>query len=119
MIDPFTAGAQRALERSASLARLRGASQIEPIDLLAALMDEGESLAIARLLEFQVDPIAILDRIGFPEEAESSEAGDSASLPQSPSLRSVLTEATGHARSVDRGRGVGTEHLLWGLASTG
>jgi len=121
MIDSMTAGAQRALQRSASLARLRGASQIEPIDLLAALMDEGESLAIARLLEFQVDPSHILNRLGLPEEPESDslDRDEPNALPHSASLRSVLSEAIGHARSVDRGRGVGTEHLLWGLASSG
>jgi thiamine-phosphate pyrophosphorylase len=119
MIDSMTAGAQRALERSASIARLRSASQIEPIDLLAALMEETESLALARLREFQVDPNQILDRLGRPEANGSSGQDESNVLPHSATLRFVLSEATGHARSVDRGRGVGTEHLLWGLASSG
>ena len=121
MIDSLTAGAQRALARSAILARLRGSGQIEPIDLLAALLDEGESLAIARLAEFRVDPEVVLDRLGFSTGGQAVEPSDSdvELLPHSASLRSVLSEATGHARSVDRGRGVGTEHLLWGIASEG
>lgn len=118
MIDSLTAGAQRALERSTAHARLRGATQVDPIDLLAALMDEGESLAIARLAEFRVDPLDVLQRLGLSPEEAAREAIGPVELPHSTSLRTVLSEATGHARSVDRGRGVGTEHLLWGLANS-
>ena len=50
MLDSLTAGALRAWERSRVRASSRGASQVEPVDLLAALLDEPECRACELLV---------------------------------------------------------------------
>jgi hypothetical protein len=45
MSDTLTPGAQRAFQRAQARARARGASAVEPLDLMAALVDETENRA--------------------------------------------------------------------------
>lgn len=116
MFDGFTAGAQRALDRAHARARRRKASYVEPIHLLAALADEPESRAALLLDEFGVAPEYVLAAVGelVWEDGDDESAGDE-SIPHSQELRTAIAEATHRARTLDRGRGVGTEHLLGGL----
>src|SRR5262249_39890455 len=99
----------------------RGATAIEPIDLLAALVDEAESQAAVLLAEVGLDAVRALEALGTgagPPTDEGEGRDDPAggiALPQSPALRVALNDATVAARSLDRGRSVGTEHLLAGL----
>jgi thiamine-phosphate pyrophosphorylase len=125
MIESFTASAGRALGRAERLARRRGATVVEPLDLLAALVVETESQAAQLLVEFGLE----LTRLGLdlsPEDlavAEGSEftADSSGSriaaglLPLSSGLRVLFSEAALSARALHRTREVGTEHLLAGL----
>lgn len=114
--ESFTQGALRALERAHVRARHRGAEAVEPADLLAALLDESESRAAALLFEFGLDPdrVEVLLGTGVAPSPEEGEPGGQP-LPQSQAFRSALTDASIQARSLDRGRSVGTEHLLGGL----
>ena len=116
MIESFTAGALRALERAGVRALRRGATAVEPADLLAALADEPESRAAELLAEFGLDPLRVGHALGLAassgEEPEGPEAGPP---PRSLALRAVLGDAAMQARALDRGQSVGTEHLLAGL----
>ena len=121
MLESYTAGATRAIHRAELRAQRRGASFVEPVDILAALADEPESRASAWLAEFGLEPDTLLDSLGLEIvglgllEIESP----APSLPMSDETRIVLGEATLQARAFDRGQDVGTEHLLAGLATKG
>lgn len=123
MLESFTAGAQRALDRAQARARRREAAAVEPADLLAALVDEAESRAAELLAEFGLDPTRVWKALGtaeLPLSEDELAAFISDPLPLSVDLRTTLTDAALHARAFDRGRAVSTEHLLAGLlASTG
>ncbi len=116
MIESFTAGAVRAIERAEVRARARGASAIEPADLIAALVDEPENRAASMLAEFGLDPTRLFAALGQPEAVpiEDDEA-DLPTVPPSAEVRSLLNDATNNARAFDRSRAVGTEHLLASL----
>lgn len=124
MNEMFTPGASRALDRARTRARRRGAEAVEPLDLLAALMDEPECRAAELVAEFGLTPPRVHDVLGTPRPEDSStEATDDGyalddeppSPPHSRALREALGEASTHARAEDRSGTVGTEHLLAGL----
>ncbi|QDV33915.1 thiamine phosphate synthase [Tautonia plasticadhaerens] len=119
MRESFTAGAQRAIRRAGQLARSRGGGAVEPIDLLSALVEEGESRASALLAELGVRVEGLLP--GAVEEAEiPGEDEDERDFPpHSHELRLALSDAASKARELDRSQGVGTEHLLVGLLAAG
>jgi thiamine-phosphate pyrophosphorylase len=131
MFESYTASAGRTLMRADRLAQRRGSKAVEPLDLLAALIAESESRAAELLIEFGVEPERLRGQLDHEFQVlleEFRESGVDASehwtepareaLPFSPSLRLVLSEATMHARGLDRKREVGTEHLLAGLLTT-
>ena len=128
MYDAYTPGAQRALDRAQVRARARGGSSVEPVDLLAALVDEAESRAAELMAQFGLDPARVLNALGM--ESEQSTLGSVlrtlpvrpdepaeviVPLPHAAALRAVLLDATMQAKALDRGLHVGTEHLLAGL----
>ncbi|MGZ3337455.1 MAG: Clp protease N-terminal domain-containing protein, partial [Isosphaeraceae bacterium] len=124
----YTPGAQRALDRAQVRARARGGSSVEPVDLLAALVDEAESRAAELMAQFGLDPARVLNALGM-ESAQSSlgpsletltarplESTDMIMpLPHSAAVRAVLLDASMLAKALDRGLHVRTEHLLAGL----
>jgi thiamine-phosphate pyrophosphorylase len=118
------------MKRADRWARSRGSCQIEPVDILTALVLEPESRATELLLEFGVEMNRLWAELGpaapaVAQEFASSDfdlesTGDRAvgePMPASADLRLVLSEATMQARGLHRKREVGTEHLLWGLLS--
>jgi len=128
MYDAYTPGAQRALDRAQVRARARGGSSVEPVDLLAALVDEAESRAAELMAQFGLDPARVLNALGMESEQSSlgsvlkmlpAKPDESAEvimpLPHSAALRAVLLDASMLAKALDRGLHVGTEHLLAGL----
>lgn len=124
MDEMFTPGSQRAMKRARLRARRRGAEAVEPLDLLAALMDEPECRAAELVVEFGSAPARVHEALGTSglddEAAEEPEPFDSESLeppspPHSRNLREALGEATSQARVEDRSGSIGTEHLLAGL----
>ncbi len=121
MFESFTAGAERALRRAAAVAGRRGAALVEPMDLLAALALETESRAAELMEEFgapadrlrsAMEPTAWGEDTEAPAEEEDELAEP---IPRSADLRMVLGEAVSQARSLDRSRDVGTEHMLAAL----
>lgn len=114
MLDSFTEGALRAIDRAQARAQMRDAPAVEPTDLLAALADESESRAAVLLARFGLEASALLEALGEAEEGPGREPSG-ALIPQSQAFRAVVGHATAHARSIDRNRLVGTEHLLAGL----
>jgi thiamine-phosphate pyrophosphorylase len=118
MHEAFTAGAQRALERAQVRALWRGSDMVGTSDLLAALADEPESRAAELLAEFGLEPEGVLATLaqlqGLGDEPTPATT-PGPPLPYSPELRTALGEATHRAKGLDRGRGVGTEHLLGSL----
>jgi thiamine-phosphate pyrophosphorylase len=132
MFEELTAGAERALARADWLARRRGATLVEPLDLLAALTVETESRAGEWLVEFGVDTGRLRAALGpalleelAQQQGDSQEPGAGSApgpagtepLPRSAALRLVLGEARMQARVLDRRREVGTENLLAGLVA--
>lgn len=112
MDDVYTPAAARALERASSRARRRGADQIGPRDLLAALVDEPESRACDLLEANGLD----LSKLAIQPELSPADPGGP-ELPPAPDLRAALGEALHAARAHDRSRAIGTEHLLLGLVA--
>jgi thiamine-phosphate pyrophosphorylase len=118
MLETFTEGALRALERAENRARHRNAEAVEPTDLLAALVDEPESRAAEILAQFGLEPARVWSALGLPATSpEPAEETGIDVLPQSPALRNALSDAKYQAKAFDRARSVGTEHLLAGLVA--
>ena len=113
MLETFTAGARRAVERAEARARKRGSERVELMDLLGALLDEPESRAVLLLAEHGVEPEPLLETMD--EQAAEAEAPEV--VTHSAEVRLALGDATNQARAIDRGREVGTEHLLFALVS--
>ncbi len=120
--------ALRALERAQLRARANGRSAVEPADLLAALVDDADSRAAELLARFELDSLLVLQALrmdpvqpdlGSDLETPPSDPEEGGhvvlQLPHSAALRAVLLDASMQARSIDRARDVGTEHLLAGL----
>src|SRR6516165_10353468 len=101
MYDALTPGAQRAFQRAEARAYARGAAAVEPLDLLAALVDEAENRAAELLASFGLPQDRILHALGhatgLEPGSESDRGGDPfhqtdeahAPLPHSPEFRSV------------------------------
>jgi len=127
MLEPFTPGSIRALRRAESRADARGEPAVGPVDLLAALADDEEGRAGALLAEAGLGPDPLREALGLPEapppdpdeRVEADVDPDLSRLPRSADLRTVLNAAGARARAHDRGRSVGTEHLLAALAESG
>ncbi len=105
MFESFTAGAERALTRAEAVAGRRGATMVEPLDLLAALALEAESRAAELLAEFGVSTARLREAMDArawddgrgPRSSEAAEP-----IPRSAALRLVLSEAMSQARALDR-----------------
>jgi len=132
MLESFTQGARRAYRRAEARARHRGAGAVEPTDLLAALVDEAESRAAVILAESGVESDRLwraLRTAGPPATGDGDgddldldpdgdfRADDGDRLPTSEACRAVVGAALARAREFERGRDVGTEHLLAALAA--
>lgn len=116
MRESFTPGAQRALDRAQALAARRGATLVEPLDVIRALAEESESRAAQLLTEFGLPPERQIEVLGLelPDPDGLTEASWDA-VPNSAEVRLLLTEATELARAIERSREVSTEHLLAAL----
>ncbi len=117
MFESYTAGAERALTRAEAVAGRRGATMVEPLDLLAALALEVESRAAELLTEFGVSTGRLREAMDSRawDDPDEAEAEVPEPIPRSAALRLVLSEAMSQAKALDRTREVGTEHLLAGL----
>lgn len=116
MLDDFTEGVGRALNRAESRALRDGRTQVEPIHLLAALADEEESRAATLISAYGLSPSALLEAVGagaYRDEPSSDRPGRA--LARSSEVRSILRDAADRARAADRSMATGTEHVLHAL----
>ena len=124
MHESMTAGASRAIKGAAGRAERRGSVLVEPIDLLAALIAESESRAAVLLLELGLDRRATAARHRPPGRfARGNRCRKPARKRRRASAlrRDAVYPPRGGRRSpaLDRGRAIGTEHLLKALIELG
>jgi len=120
MTTQFTNRAQDALSTAARTAGAKGNPQLEPMHLLAGLLEQGEeSIAVALLRHCGADPRVVNEQVRAAVNALPSATGSSVSSPAaSQALQQVMVAADGFAR--DRGdEYVSTEHLLIACAQKG
>jgi len=117
MLESLTEGARRAVVGAERRALAEDRSLVEPIDLLAALGDDEESLAMALLIRHGLAPDAARAALGVVSiHAIGDLASDPASNPMlSPESRAAIRRATDLARVGGRASAVSTEHLLASL----
>ncbi|MGE3822551.1 MAG: thiamine phosphate synthase [Isosphaeraceae bacterium] len=122
MKDSYTEGVRRAIARAQVRARRRGSAVVEPTDVLAALADEPECRAAELLAACGLGSAEVWEALGTtgpgPSEDELDALRGEAVLPDSSETRHVLTDAAARAKALDRGRAIGTEHLLAALLAS-
>lgn len=114
MLESFTPGVLRVLDRAGTTVASLGRPVIAPIDLFYSLAEEQESRAAELLERHGLSPIEVI-RILRPSESESGfeELSDPPQL--APESRLILQDAANRARSLDRSQLASTEHLLVAL----
>jgi ATP-dependent Clp protease ATP-binding subunit ClpB len=119
MDDKLTRKSQQALSEAVRQAAAAGNPQVDPLHLLAALIEQDDGTAAPLLRAVGADPSAILatTRDGLarlPKVAGATAAAPETSRP----LLAALAAAARHAREL-HDEYVATEHLLVGLAEDG
>lgn len=122
----LTAGAERALEQANQFARVSSNSELQAVHLLAALANE-ESRAAEILLAHQIKLAMIVSefQLEIPDEWEPAKPTEpslplefSQAMHAYPTLHEILNSALQLASQSSIPIEIGSEHLLWGLAST-
>jgi ATP-dependent Clp protease ATP-binding subunit ClpB len=111
--DKLTLKSQEAVQAAQSLARDRGHQRIEPMHLLAALLDPGQQVIHALLSQLGVNPAQVRKAAEEGLSALPKVSGGEQSL--GPDLAAVLDSAQAEAQRM-RDQYVSVEHLLLGLA---
>jgi len=119
MDDKLTRKSQEALSVAIRQAAADGNPQVDPLHLLAALLEQSGGTAAPLLRAVGADP-AVLAKEAAEQIARLPQMrGASASAPQlSRQMLSVINTAAGRARQMED-EYVSTEHLLVGLAADG
>ncbi|MBM9433955.1 ATP-dependent chaperone ClpB [Flaviflexus equikiangi] len=117
-MDKFTTKSQEAISAALEMAVRAGNPQLEPIHLLAALLGQGDGVAVAMLNAIGVDRAALSGRAQAALTALPGAQGASVAQP-SPSrpLSLVLSDAGKEATAMGDAY-VSTEHLLMGLSAS-
>jgi ATP-dependent Clp protease ATP-binding subunit ClpB len=114
-----TRNSQEALSIAARRAAADGNPQIDPLHLLAALLDQSGGIAASLLKAVGADPGVIAKETADHIAQLPQMRGSTTSAPQmSRQLLSVINTATNRAQQLDD-EYVSTEHLLVGLAADG
>jgi ATP-dependent Clp protease ATP-binding subunit ClpB len=114
-----TRNSQEALSVAARRAAADGNPQIDPLHLLAALLDQDGGIAASLLKAVGADPAVIAKETASRITRLPQMRGDTASAPQmSRQLLAVVHTATNRAQQLED-EYVSTEHLLVGLAADG
>ncbi|WP_017541293.1 ATP-dependent chaperone ClpB [Nocardiopsis halophila] len=115
----LTTKSQEALSTAMRRATADGAPQVEPVHLLAALLDQGEGIIRPLLKEVGADPDQLAGRADQALKAVPKASGSTVSAPQS-SRRLIVSLNTAAQRAQKmEDEFVSTEHLLVGLAADG
>lgn len=112
----FTAGAVRALRLAAEVARQAQSPEVLPMHLLWSLLLE-ESRASTFLARKGISDAQLRLVCPIPESFTPDTTAGPSRHPESDALQLVVIEARRQAAVSGRGGEVGSEHLLWGLAS--
>src|SRR5437016_573607 len=110
--DQLTLKSQQAVERAQGLARERGHQRLEPMHLLAALLDPDQAVVRALLGQLGVNPAQILRAAEEGLHALPKVTGGETTL--GPDLARVLDTAQAEADRL-KDQYVSVEHLLLGL----
>jgi ATP-dependent Clp protease ATP-binding subunit ClpB len=119
MDDKLTRKSQEALSVAIRKAAAKGNPQVDPLHLLAALLEQADGTAAPLLRAVGADPALIAKEAGDQIDRLPRMHGASASAPEtSRQLLSVINTAASRARQLDD-EYVSTEHLLVGIAADG
>ena len=110
--DRLTLKSQEAVQAAQALARDRGHQRIEPMHLLAALLDPGQQVVRALLTQLGVNPAQLLKAAEEGLMALPKVSGGDQSM--GPELSAVLDAATTESERM-KDQYVSVEHLLLGL----
>ena len=114
-----TRNSQEALSIAARRAAADGNPQVDPLHLLAALLDQTGGIATSLLKAVGADPGVIAKEVAEHIAQLPQMRGSTTSAPQlSRQLLAVINTATNRAQQLDD-EYVSTEHLLVGLAADG
>lgn len=118
-----TEGARRALAAASVHATLNNRRQVEPIDLLHAVLADEESPAVVLLAEFGMSDEARSQwltgqSVAYRFTPSSHESTSDTVVGQSQALKMAVADAELYVRAVDRSRPVGTEEILYGLITS-
>ncbi|HEX4094374.1 MAG TPA: ATP-dependent chaperone ClpB [Trebonia sp.] len=119
MDDKLTRKSQEALSVAIRKAAANGNPQVDPLHLLAALLDQADGTAAPLLRAVGADPALIAKEAGDQIDRLPRMHGASTSAPEtSRQLLAVINTAASRARQLDD-EYVSTEHLLVGIAADG
>jgi ATP-dependent Clp protease ATP-binding subunit ClpB len=119
MDDKLTRKSQEALSVAIRKAAASGNPQVDPLHLLAALLEQSDGTAAPLLRAVGVDPALIAKEISDRIDKLPRMHGASTSAPEtSRQLLAVINTAAGRARRLED-EFVSTEHLLVGIATDG
>src|ERR1700691_5796205 len=119
MDDKLTRKSQEALSVAIRKAAANGNPQVDPLHLLAALLEQSDGTAAPLLRAVGVDPALIAKEASDQIDRLPRMHGATASAPQtSRQLLAVINTAASRARQLDD-EYVSTEHLLVGIAADG
>jgi len=113
--DKFTVKAQEAVQRASQLASEHGNSELLPIHLLAALIEDKEGIVPPVLEKIGIGPQAVLNELYGELEKLPKVSGDSAQAALSNQVNKLLDQAFKEAANF-KDEYVSTEHIL--LAAT-
>src|SRR3954449_5629261 len=110
--DRLTLKSQEAIQKAQELARERGHQRLEPMHLLAALLDPERGVFRPHLAQLGVEPGRLLRAAEEGLNALPKVSGGEISV--GPDLQRVLDQATARAERL-KDQYVSVEHLLLGL----
>jgi ATP-dependent Clp protease ATP-binding subunit ClpB len=115
--ERFTVRAQEALASAVRLAQAAGNPQATPAHLLAALLEDGEGIAVAVLRKIGADPGAVTSALATGLKALPVIKGEVAEAPPiSSELAAVINNADREARGLGDDY-ISTEHLLIAISA--
>jgi ATP-dependent Clp protease ATP-binding subunit ClpB len=109
--DKFTVKAQESLQRANELASEHGNPELQPVHLLAALVEDKEGIVAPVLEKIGIGPQAVLNDAYRDVERLPRVSGGAAQATMSPSLNQLLERAFKEADNF-KDEYVSTEHLL-------
>ncbi|WP_017595291.1 ATP-dependent chaperone ClpB [Nocardiopsis potens] len=115
----LTTKSQEALSAAIRRATADGAPQVEPVHLLAALLEQGEGIIRPLLKEVGTDPDSLAGRTDQALAALPKASGSTVSAPQSSRQLIVSLNTAAQRAQQMEDEYVSTEHLLVGLAADG